>query len=150
MFIIWLCWLFRFWNGDRELEVHTATYGPGIDQSQHAKSVSHIINLFISEVCFTMPSVLWEYLQLFSLCIFIIVHVYELLELLRCLFSSELSHDRIRNRSCARLKINTEHLVSVTSSEIRNSRQHMVFFSHRPYFNRFSTWCQLRMSTKKI
>ena len=26
-----------------ELEVRTATYGPGIDQSQHAKSVSHII-----------------------------------------------------------------------------------------------------------
>ena len=43
MFIIWLCWLFRFWKGDRELEVHTATYGPGIDQSQHAKSFSHII-----------------------------------------------------------------------------------------------------------
>ena len=45
MFIILLCWLFRFWNGDRELEVRTATYGPGIDQSQHAKSVSHIINV---------------------------------------------------------------------------------------------------------
>ena len=45
MFIIWLCWLFRFWKGDRELEVRTATYGPGIDQSQHAKSVSHIINV---------------------------------------------------------------------------------------------------------
>ena len=43
MFIIWLCWLFRFWNGDQELEVRTATYEPGIDQSQHAKSVSHII-----------------------------------------------------------------------------------------------------------
>ena len=43
MFIIWLCWLFRFWKGDREPEVHTAAYGPGIDQSQHAKSVSHII-----------------------------------------------------------------------------------------------------------
>ena len=28
---------------DRELEVRTATYGPEIDQSQHAKSVSHII-----------------------------------------------------------------------------------------------------------
>ena len=28
-----------------ELEVHTATYGPGIDQSQHAKSVSRIIRL---------------------------------------------------------------------------------------------------------
>ena len=23
-----------------------ATYGPGIDQSQHAKSVSHIINIY--------------------------------------------------------------------------------------------------------
>ena len=44
MFIIWLCWLFRFLKGDREQEVRTATYGPGIDQSQHAKSVSHIIN----------------------------------------------------------------------------------------------------------
>ena len=31
----------------RELEVRTATYGPGIDQSQHAKSVSHIINIYI-------------------------------------------------------------------------------------------------------
>ena len=44
LFIIWICWLFRFLKGDRELEVRTATYGPGIDQSQHAKSVSHIIN----------------------------------------------------------------------------------------------------------
>ena len=47
-FIIWLCRLFRFWKGDRELAVRTATYGPGIDQSQHAKSVSHIINKSIS------------------------------------------------------------------------------------------------------
>ena len=31
----------------QELEVRTATYGPGIDQSQHAKSVSHIINYII-------------------------------------------------------------------------------------------------------
>ena len=43
MFIIWLCCLFRFWKGDRELEVRTATYGPGIGKSQHAKSLSHII-----------------------------------------------------------------------------------------------------------
>ena len=43
MFIIWLCWLFRFWKDDRELEVCTVTYGPGIDQSQHTKSVRHII-----------------------------------------------------------------------------------------------------------
>ena len=48
MFIIWLCWLFRFWRGDRELEVRTATYGPGIDQSQHAKLVRHIIKTNIS------------------------------------------------------------------------------------------------------
>ena len=47
MFIIWLRWLFPFWEGDRELEVRTATYGPGIDQSQHAKSVNHIIKLLI-------------------------------------------------------------------------------------------------------
>ena len=32
---------------DREQEVHTATYGPGIDQSQHEKAVSHIIILRI-------------------------------------------------------------------------------------------------------
>ena len=32
--------------GDQELEVRTATYGPEIDQSQHAKSVSHIIITF--------------------------------------------------------------------------------------------------------
>ena len=43
IFIIWLCWLFRFSKGDREQEVRTATYGPRIDQSQQAKSVSHII-----------------------------------------------------------------------------------------------------------
>ena len=34
MFIIWLCWLFRFWKDDRELEIRTATYVLGIDQSQ--------------------------------------------------------------------------------------------------------------------
>ena len=28
-----------------------ATYGPGIDQSQHAKSVSHIINKVIVLYC---------------------------------------------------------------------------------------------------
>ena len=50
MFIIWLCWLFRFWKGDWELEVRTATYGPGIDQSQYAKSVSHIIELVIAKL----------------------------------------------------------------------------------------------------
>ena len=50
MFIIWLCWFFRFWKGDRELEVRTATYRPGIDQSQHAKSVSHITKEIIDQV----------------------------------------------------------------------------------------------------
>ena len=36
-------------KSDRELEVRTATYGSGTDQSQHAKSVSHIIkyNIYI-------------------------------------------------------------------------------------------------------
>ena len=33
---------FDVWTGDQELEVRTATYRPEIDQSQHAKSVSHI------------------------------------------------------------------------------------------------------------
>ena len=48
MFIIWLCWLLRFWKGtDWELEVCTATYGPGINQSQHMKSVSYIIKINI-------------------------------------------------------------------------------------------------------
>ena len=30
-------------TSDKELEVRTVTYGPKIDQSQHAKSVSHIL-----------------------------------------------------------------------------------------------------------
>ena len=54
MFIIWFCWLFRFWKGDRELEVRTATYGPGIDQSQHAKSFSHIIITIIIIIIITL------------------------------------------------------------------------------------------------
>ena len=54
MFIIWLCWLFRFRKDDRELEVRTATYGPVIDQSQHAKSVSHII-MYRFFVCLNIP-----------------------------------------------------------------------------------------------
>ena len=45
----------------RELEVRMATYGPGIDQSQHAKSVSHIIIYFINFV----PEL---YLFLYFLC----------------------------------------------------------------------------------
>ena len=51
MFIIWLCWLFRFWKGDWELEVRTATYGPGIDQSQYTKSASHKIEDLILLLC---------------------------------------------------------------------------------------------------
>ena len=65
MFIIWLCWLFRFWEGDRELEVRTATYGPGIDQSQHVKSVSHIIILVIK---YTKRLLLSKLLCLLLLC----------------------------------------------------------------------------------
>ena len=41
---------FMFWLvSDQELEVHTATYRPGIDQSQHVKSVSHIILSLIEQ-----------------------------------------------------------------------------------------------------
>ena len=32
---------------EKVIKVHRATYGPGIDQSQHAKSVSHTINVHI-------------------------------------------------------------------------------------------------------
>ena len=32
---------------EKVLEVRTATYGPGIEQSQHAQSVSHIIKYII-------------------------------------------------------------------------------------------------------
>ena len=34
---------FNVLTSDQELEVRTASYGPEIDQSEHAKSVSHII-----------------------------------------------------------------------------------------------------------
>ena len=34
---------FDILTSDQELKVRTATYGPEIDQSQHAKSVSHIL-----------------------------------------------------------------------------------------------------------
>ena len=55
MFIIWLCSLFRerdeirfdVLTSDQELEVCMATYGPEVDQSQHAKSVSHITKILI-------------------------------------------------------------------------------------------------------
>ena len=65
MFIIWLCRLFRFWKGDRELAVRTATYGPGIDQSQHAKSVSHIIYTDTIKISWTnsYKSIEWDNLQ---------------------------------------------------------------------------------------
>ena len=32
-------------TSDQGLEVHMATYAPEIDQSQHMKSVSHLINI---------------------------------------------------------------------------------------------------------
>ena len=35
-----------------ETETETETYGPGIDQSQHAKSVSHIIRYAM--LCYAM------------------------------------------------------------------------------------------------
>ena len=86
MFIIWLCWLFRFWKGDRELEVRTATYGPGIDQSQHAKSFSHIIiivivtqkTLYMANSFFSAKFTLrlqskknWKSSQFFFSCVFV-------------------------------------------------------------------------------
>ena len=47
MFIIWLYYMAKNerlqLTGYQELEVRTATYGPKIDQSQHATSASHII-----------------------------------------------------------------------------------------------------------
>ena len=39
--------LFDVLTGDQELEIHTATYRPEIDQSRHAKSVGHIINHYM-------------------------------------------------------------------------------------------------------
>ena len=84
---IWLCWLFRFWKGDQELEVRTATYGPVIDQSQHTKSVSHIINtgiqaifplgcgfqaMFMNESCFLAI--------LFKLFLFVLLSLFLIME----------------------------------------------------------------------
>ena len=34
-------------TSDQELEVRTVTYGPEIDQSQHAKAISHIITKLV-------------------------------------------------------------------------------------------------------
>ena len=48
------------------LEVRTATYGPGIDQSQHAKSVSHIINIAIFHLSF-FDSIKWSSAENISL-----------------------------------------------------------------------------------
>ena len=42
------------------IEVRTATYGPGIDQSQHMKSVSHIIMSNITIVITQNPPVSLE------------------------------------------------------------------------------------------
>ena len=47
MFIIWLCWLFRFWKGDRELEVCTATYGPSCNWPITAREISQPYNKVI-------------------------------------------------------------------------------------------------------
>ena len=38
-----------------------ATYGPGIDQSQHAKSVSHIINKVIVLYCIVLYCIVLYY-----------------------------------------------------------------------------------------
>ena len=44
-------------TGDQELEVRTAIYGPEIDQSQHAKSVSHMIK----DMYFYKTSLYWKW-----------------------------------------------------------------------------------------
>ena len=50
-------WIIPVSKGGREQEVRMATYGPGIDQSQHAKSVSHIIINMIEYLVYkTMPA----------------------------------------------------------------------------------------------
>ena len=46
-FVSYLTKSFDVLTGDQKLEVRTASYGPEIDQSQHVKSVSHIIKLII-------------------------------------------------------------------------------------------------------
>ena len=52
MFIIWLCWLFRFWKGDRELEVRTATYGSAWNWPITAREIiSHIIKRLTRLYC---------------------------------------------------------------------------------------------------
>ena len=42
--------LFDVLTSDQGLKVRTATYGPEIDQSQHAKSISHIIKPVITRL----------------------------------------------------------------------------------------------------
>ena len=42
--------LFDILTSDQGLKVRTATYGPEIDQSQHAKSISHIIKPVITRL----------------------------------------------------------------------------------------------------
>ena len=57
------CLLYGFvdYSGfEKVIEVRTATYRPGIDQSQHAKLVSHIIMSNITIVITQNPPVLLE------------------------------------------------------------------------------------------
>ena len=42
--------MFDILTSDQELEVCLATYGPQIDQSQHMKSVSHIMRVYIGGI----------------------------------------------------------------------------------------------------
>ena len=43
-------------TGHQDLEVHTATYGPEIDQSQHEKSFNHIIKAYTNAVMLVFQS----------------------------------------------------------------------------------------------
>ena len=74
MYIIWLFWLFQFWKGYQELEVRTATYKPGIDQSHYVKSVSHII----------MGHIVYSRLRYTQLCIIVVLTYPNLLKFTGC------------------------------------------------------------------
>ena len=52
-------------TGDQELEVHTATYGREIDQSHHAKSISHI-NYRINSCSLKLIFIIVRLIELFS------------------------------------------------------------------------------------
>ena len=58
-----------------------ATYGPGIDQSQHAKSVSHIINKVIVLYCIV--------LLYYTVVAFLVPHITKGFSLRQCLIITQ-------------------------------------------------------------